>query len=127
MTERSRPRLRAADKLARLKKACDLGRVDYEVVRQKLSRGEYQFHESGDALALTHIGVSGRFKTLYVDVIAGDILDVPALGTVLEEFGRKVGCQVLEADGRPGWEQLFRKMGKDRGYRKVAIKYRKDL
>lgn len=119
--------MRAAEKLARLKKACEMGRVDYDVVRQKLHRGEYQYHESGDAMAITHIGVSGRFKTLYVDTVSGDILDVPDLTKLVEDFGRQMNCQVIETDGRLGWDRYFRKTSKAQGYRRVAVKYRKDL
>jgi hypothetical protein len=127
MTEQSRPRLRAAERINRLKKACAYGRVDFEAVQQKMKHGEYQFHEAGNACALTHIGVSGAYRTLYVDTVSGDILDVPALTALVEDFGRAMKCQVIETDGRLGWDRYFRQTSKAQGYRKVAVKYRKDL
>jgi hypothetical protein len=117
----------ASVKLARLKEAVERGRQDWHRVLASLKSGEYQFHEVGHACAITQIGISGRFKTLYVHVIAGDIQDVPALTELVEAFGRRHGCQVIETTGRLGWEKYFQQISRAQGYRKVAVKYRKDL
>jgi ribosomal protein L37E len=117
----------ASVKLERLKKAVEMGRQDWETVLACMRSGEMQFHEAGHACAITQIGISGRFRTLYVHVIAGDILDVPQLTETVEAFGRQMKCQVIETTGRLGWERYFRQTSKAQGYRKVAVKYRKDL
>lgn len=117
----------ASVKLARLKEAVARGRQDWDRVRAALGTGEMQFHEVGQACAITQIVISGRFKTLYVHVIAGDLSDVPALTEKVEAFGRQHGCQVIETTGRLGWEKYFQQVSKAQGYRKVAVKYQKDL
>lgn len=114
-------------KLERLKAAFARARVDFDEVLPKLRSGEYQFLEVGNACAVTHIGVSGAFRTLYVLAVAGELADVPALGIRIEEFGRQHGCDCLETDGRLGFERVLQQFRADRGYKPVSVKYRKDL
>jgi hypothetical protein len=114
-------------KLARLKKAFARARVDFAEVIPKLRSGEYQFLEVGNACAVTHIGISGAFRTLYVLAVAGELADVPALAIRIEEFGRHMGCQALETDGRLGFERVLEQFRAARGYKPVSVKYRKEL
>lgn len=115
------------DKLRKLKKALIGGRLDFDEVVEKLRNGEMQWHEFGEACGITVISVSGRFKTLYVVAVAGSIEDVPGLGHVFELFGKAMGCQAIEADGRLGFKSLFEDVGRSRGYKQISVKYRKDL
>lgn len=114
-------------KLARLREAVERGRQDWDEVFAALKTGVLNFHEAGCACAVTQILISGRFKTLYVHVIAGDLIDVPELTQVVEDFGRLHKCQVIETTGRLGWDRYFRQTSKAQGYRKVAVRYRKEL
>lgn len=117
----------AAVKLARLREAVERGRQDWDRVFAALKAGELQFHEHGQACAITEIVISGRFKTLYVHVVAGELADVPALTEQVEAYGRRFGCQVVEMAGRLGWDRYHRQVSKAQGYRKVAVRYRKEL
>lgn len=117
----------ASVKLERLKKAVEMGRQDWDAVFAALKSGELQFHEHGNACAITQIGISGRFKTLYVHTVAGELADVPALTERVEAFGRQHHCQEIEMTGRLGWQRYFQETSKSQGYRKVAVKYRKVL
>lgn len=117
----------ASVKLARLKEAVERGRRDWDEVRNALQTGALQFHEAGHACAITEIVISGAFKTLYVHVVAGDMIDVPALTQVVEDFGRVHRCQTVEMTGRLGWDRYHRKTSRAQGYRKVAVKYQKEL
>lgn len=115
------------DKLRKLRIALEKGRQDFDEVVAKLRAGELQFHDSPGACAITHIGVSGAYKTLYVMAMAGELDAVAALGSRLEEFGKEQGCSSLEVDGRPGFKELYERNGLARGYRMVSVKYRKEL
>jgi hypothetical protein len=117
----------ASIKLERLKKAVEMGRRDWDAVFAALKTGELQFHEVGQACAITEIVISGRFKTLYVHVVAGELADVPALTEHVECFGRQHGCQMIEMIGRLGWERYFQQVSKGQGYRRTAVKYQKEL
>lgn len=116
-----------SDKLPKLKAALDRARLDFAETVEKLRTGELQFHDDPDACAITHIGVSGVFRTLYVVAMAGDLAAVPALGKRLEDFAREHGCQAIETDGRTGFQKLYEALGYGDGYRIVSVKYRKEL
>lgn len=115
------------EKRARLTRALKKGLHDPARVMEMLRTGELQFHDREDACAITHIGVSGPYKNLYVMAMAGEIEAVVALGIELEDYARACGCTSIEADGRPGFRALYEQLGRDRGYNMVSIRYRKEL
>lgn len=114
-----------AIKLERLRKALALARLDFDDMAAKCRDGQYQFHDSLDACAVTTIGVSGGYVTCYVMAVAGDLAGVPELAQRIEDFARAAGCQVIEMDGRAGWGRVYKKLARD--YFQVAVKYRKEL
>ena len=111
--------------LRRLKKALAGGRLDFEAVVQKARDGEVQFHEVSGAVGITSLQVSGAYRTCYVVAVAGRMAAIADLNAKVEGFARENGCQVIEMDGRPGWQRVHNKIAD--GYGPSTVKFRKLL
>jgi hypothetical protein len=114
-----------AAKLRKLRKALEFARLDFNEVCRMARAGEAQFHEVGASVGITHIGVSGPFRTCYCLAVAGEYADLPALERTIEKFARENGCQAIETTGRRGWERVHAKLAD--GYAISAVKFRKIL
>lgn len=99
--------------------------MDFDVVIEKCRTGEFQFHDMPDACAVTHIGVSGQYRTLYVLAAAGELDALPALAEKLMAFGREHGCGDIETEGRLGFDPICDKICP--GAKKISVRYRKEL
>lgn len=119
------PVLPPETKLARLRAALEMARLDFDETLAKARAGEVQFHETEDAVAVTALTTSGPYRTCFVVALAGVMSGVSELGAKVEAFAREHGCDMIELDGRPGWERMFDKVST--GYVPILTKYRKRL
>lgn len=125
MTVQSGPNISAGELLLRLRKALALARLDFDDVMARCRSGHMQFHDVPGAVGITSISVSGPYRTCYCHAVAGTYASLPALERVIDEFARQANCQVLEADGRPGWRRAHKTLAT--GYAHSAVKFRKNL
>lgn len=120
--------MRDGEKLERLRETCEFSHLDFDLVIEQCRSGAMQFWDREDAIAVTSITTSGRFKTLTVVMVCGDYEAMPdLLFREMEEFGRAMGCDTVELTGRLGWRKLHRSHGAARGYERITETYRKDL
>ena len=112
-------------KTQRLKKACQRARLDFNVLIQQCRDGEAQFFDNPHACAITSIGMSGAYKTLYVMVAGGTLNGLRALNDEIDKFARDMGCQAIQTNGRLGFQKPAEK--DPQGYKPIAVVYEKVL
>jgi hypothetical protein len=118
--------LSEAQLLARLQAALDEARNFEEVsdIVDKIKSGLYHWHQNGDGVCITSIGVNKRGKKILQGrYIFGDLEDTLAMSDRIDEWGRSNGCTEFVCDGRLGWQKIL----KNYGWSTVGVIMSKDL
>lgn len=110
-------------KLRRLAKACQFAKLDFVELISQCQTGECQFWDNPDACAITTIGVSGSYRTLFVMVLGGNLKGYRALLPVIEQFARDQACQRVQGTCRPGTKGPWQE--NNEGYQPIATVYEK--
>lgn len=96
-----------------------------EDVRAAVERGDAQLWPGVQSVIITEIVQMPQWRELRFWLAAGDMTELRAMYPVVEEFGRRTGCQYCTMTGRDGWARSF--LTKDEGWTAEATLYMKEL
>jgi len=113
------------EKLKRIKKACQLGRYDFNHMIQRCRDGEYQFWETDNGVGVTTIEISGEHRVLFILAVAGTLEGVDELRQIIDKFAVEQACDVIRTIGRMGFKASAQ--GFDAAYRPIGIMFEKVL
>lgn len=111
------------EKLKRLKKACKLGRQDFDTLIQECRDGRSQFWDIDNACAVTTLDVSGPEKVCYITVVAGTLGGMKAMAKVIDTWAAQQDCDWIRTGGRLGFKDKQPEI--DPEYKPYAIMYEK--
>jgi hypothetical protein len=112
-------------KLRKLAEACARGFTDLEDMVQGAREGRCQFHEVEDAVGITSIVISGRYKICHLLGVAGTLNGLKELAPIIDAFARDMGCSDIYTVGRKGFEKYYKVI--DPGFEVVGVAYAKNL
>lgn len=104
---------RGSDLQRKLQRALDLAGNTHTIedVATAVKAGTMQAFHNDDALVITEIVEFPRAKSINVFVACGDLDAVMSLQPLIEDFGRKHGCDRMRMLGRQGWRKVLPKHG----------------
>lgn len=92
-------------------------------VERLISAGQYHFWPAEQSAVITEFVQYPNAKALMIRHAGGDLKELKSLRPSIEAFAKANGCELLAAEGRKGWERVFR----NDGYRFAWAMYLKDL
>lgn len=87
------------------------GTHGYEDIVEGVDRGRYQFWPGVRSVIITELLDFPRKKVGHCFLVAGEMAEVMAMRTWVEEWARREGCEVATIGGRPGWARVLRQSG----------------
>lgn len=114
----------SADLLQEAEGALERGGGYYQVAHlvQAIQKGEMQSWVRGRSWVVTHILDFPCRRVVEVVLAVGDLEDVYALESDVEQFALEQGARSLIAFGRPGWDKAHSK-----GWIKVSHRFERVL
>lgn len=114
-----------SEKLFKLKKALERGLMDFVDTIIQCQEGKMQFWEVEEAVAVTSISQSGKFRVMSVHAVGGTLQGCKELFTMLEGKAREWDCTHCVAQGRLGFDKHFRDLVP--GGKRIATHYQLEL
>lgn len=96
--------------------------LTFEQIMAGVERGDFHLFEHPEGVMVSEFIVSPRMKALHVFCAAGSLKAVKALLPVIEEFGRRMGCDTGGATGAR-WVGFLQR----HGYRQAEPAMEKEL
>jgi hypothetical protein len=99
--------------MERIKKALVYGgdTHDWDDVREKLLKGEYQIFWNDFGCVVTEIVEYPKLKNLHWVIIAGTMGGADDLHEKVRRFAVDQGCKTMTGSGRLGWERVSQGFG----------------
>lgn len=82
-----------------------------EEVWEGVQRGVFHLFMHEEGCMVGEFIVSPRHKVMHIWAAGGSLRAMSELGPVVEEFGRRNGCDAAGATGRLGWQRYAKRHG----------------
>jgi hypothetical protein len=89
------------------------GTHNFDDVAEMVRDNRLQLWPAKNSVVLTEIIVYPRLKNLHYFLAGGDLDELSRMRTMIESWGKSIGCTRVTLAGRKGWAKTFLK---DEGY-----------
>lgn len=97
----------------------------FEDIVRGIEDGQLQFWPGPNSVIITEILTYPNYRALNFFLAGGDITELEAMYTPIEDWAQARGCDRAILTGRKGWERSF--LTKTQGWRSTLTVYEKKL
>jgi len=90
------------------------GTHNFDDIAEMVEKSRLQVWPAANSVVLTEIIVYPRLKNLHYFLAGGDLDELSRMRSMIESWGKSIGCTRVTLAGRKGWAKTFLK---DEGYR----------